>query len=96
VRALDPEDEPQHGDAFPRNAVVDERGRVTWIDLEDACRGSRAWDLAVLVRSTGDPGIRAAAEDRVGGPLLEAAVELREVQAAVWRALHEARVARGW
>jgi Ser/Thr protein kinase RdoA (MazF antagonist) len=88
--------EPQHGDAFPRNAVVDERGHVTWIDLEDACLASPAWDLAVLVRSTGDAQVRAMAEARVGGEVLGTALELRELQAGVWNALHDARIARGW
>jgi Ser/Thr protein kinase RdoA (MazF antagonist) len=96
LRDLDPADEPQHGDAFPRNAVVDEAGRVTWIDLEDACRASPAWDLAVLARSTGDEQVRAAAHARVGRDALEAALELRTVQADVWNALHDARIARGW
>ncbi|HKF84348.1 MAG TPA: phosphotransferase [Candidatus Limnocylindrales bacterium] len=96
LQTLDPAEEPQHGDAFPRNAVVDDRDRVTWLDLEDACRGSRAWDLAVLVRSTHDPAIRAHAEERVGREILETALALREVQAEVWGVLHEARVARGW
>src|SRR6478609_520564 len=31
LRALDPALEPQHGDAFPRNALVDDAGRVIWI-----------------------------------------------------------------
>jgi hypothetical protein len=96
LRDLDPADEPQHGDAFPRNAVVDEAGRVTWIDLEDACRASPAWDLAVLARSTGDEQVRAAAQARVGRDALEAALELRTLQADVWNALHDARIARGW
>jgi hypothetical protein len=96
LRALDPAVEPQHGDAFPRNAVVDERGHVTWIDLEDACLASPAWDLAVLVRSTGDAQVRAMAEARVGGEVLGTALELRELQAGVWNALHDARIARGW
>ena len=95
LRALDPDEEPQHGDAFPRNAVVDDGGHVTWIDLEDACRASRAWDLAVLVRNTGDAAIRAVAEERVGREVLALAMALREVQADVWRALHDARVAPG-
>ena len=96
LRALDPELEAQHGDAFPRNTLVDDAGRVIWIDLEDACRASPAWDLAVLARSTGDPAVRAAGEDRVGRDALEAAIALREVQAEVWTVLHDARVARGW
>jgi hypothetical protein len=96
LRALDPALEPQHGDAFPRNTVTDLAGTVTWIDLEDACRASPAWDLAVLVRHTGDAGVRAAAEARVGRDVLDTAIALRGVQGEVWNALHDARVARGW
>ncbi len=96
LRALDPALEPQHGDAFPRNTVVDGAGHVTWIDLEDACRASPAWDLAVLVRHTGDAAVRAAGDARVGREVLDAAIALRGVQAEVWNALHDARVARGW
>src|SRR3954468_3778444 len=54
---LDPVVVPQHGDAFPRNAVPRRDGGATWIDLEDACRAPRSWDLAVLARNTGDDGI---------------------------------------
>jgi len=96
LRALDPALEPQHGDAFPRNTVVDRAGRVTWIDLEDACRASPAWDLAVLARNTGDPAVWAAAVAAVGQEAVETASALRAIQADVWTALHEARVARGW
>jgi hypothetical protein len=96
LRALDPALEPQHGDAFPRNTVVGESGAVTWIDLEDACLASPAWDLAVLVRHTGDAAVQAAAEERVGREVLDTAIALRGVQAEVWNALHDARVARGW
>jgi len=93
---VDPSLEPQHGDAFPRNTVVDLAGRVTWIDLEDACLASPAWDLAVLVRHTADTTVRAAAEARVGREVLDTAIALRGVQGEVWNALHDARVARGW
>jgi hypothetical protein len=96
VRALDPALEPQHGDAFPRNTVTSRAGSVTWIDLEDACLASPSWDLAVLVRYTGDPTVRAAAEARVGRAVLDTAIALRGVQGEVWNALHDARVARGW
>jgi hypothetical protein len=96
LETLAPGLEPQHGDAFPRNTVVDHAGRVTWIDLEDACRASPAWDLAVLVRNTNDGGVRAAAEARVGREVLDTAMALRAVQGEVWTALHGARVARGW
>jgi hypothetical protein len=96
LRELDPTLEPQHGDAFPRNTVTSLAGTVTWIDLEDACRASPSWDLAVLVRHTGDPAVRAAAEARVGREVLDAAIALRGVQGEVWNALHDARVARGW
>ncbi|HEY3334068.1 MAG TPA: aminoglycoside phosphotransferase family protein [Candidatus Limnocylindrales bacterium] len=91
-----PERMAQHGDAFPRNAVISLGGRVTWIDLEDACRGPRAWDLAVLARNTGDAAVWAAAEAAVGRDALEAASALRAIQSDVWTALHDARVARGW
>jgi Ser/Thr protein kinase RdoA (MazF antagonist) len=94
--AADPALVPQHGDAFPRNAVVALDGRVTWIDLEDACLGSRAWDLAVLARNTDDPEVRAAAIAAVGSTALATAMELRAIQAETWSALHDARVARGW
>src|SRR6185436_9725131 len=96
LRALDPTLEPQHGDAFPRNTVVDRAGQVTWIDLEDACLASAAWDLAVLARSTGDAAVRAAAEARVSREVLDTAIALRVVQADVWNTLHDARLARGW
>jgi hypothetical protein len=96
LRALDPSLEPQHGDAFPRNTLMPTPGRVTWIDLEDACLASPSWDLAVLVRHTRDPAVRAGAEARVGGEVLDTAIALREVQGGVWVALHDARVARGW
>jgi hypothetical protein len=96
LRALDPSLEPQHGDAFPRNTVTAVGGRVTWIDLEDACMASPSWDLAVMVRNTDDAGVRRRAEERVGADVLEAAVRLREVQADVWTALHDARARRGW
>ena len=69
---------------------------MTWIDLEDACRASPSWDLAVLVRHTGDPAVQATAATRVGREVLDTAIALRGVQAEVWSALHDARVARGW
>ena len=96
LRELDPTLEPQHGDAFPRNTVTSLAGTVTWIDLEDACRASPSWDLAVLVRHTGDRRVREAAEARVGREMLDTAIALRGVQGEAWNALHDARVARGW
>jgi len=93
---LDPVVVPQHGDAFPRNAVPRRDGGATWIDLEDACRAPRSWDLAVLARNTGDDGILRAATERVGEDALATAWALREIQAEVWIALHDARVRRGW
>jgi hypothetical protein len=91
----DPVVVPQHGDAFPRNTVVTARG-VVWIDLEDACRGSATWDLAVLARNTGDAGLRGEAERRHGPRAVQAAWGLREIQSQAWMALHQARIARGW
>jgi hypothetical protein len=96
LEALDRPVVPQHGDAFPRNAVRAAEGVVTWIDLEDACRGPRAWDLAVLARNTDDAEVWAAATADVGAEALSTASSLRSIQAEIWRALHEARVTRGW
>jgi Phosphotransferase enzyme family len=36
-----------HGDAHPGNLLV-RQGECVWIDLEETCRGPRAFDLAVL------------------------------------------------
>jgi hypothetical protein len=96
LETLDGQETPQHGDAFPRNAVRSVAGVVTWIDLEDACRGSRAWDLAVLARNADDADVWAAATAAVGADALSAAAALRSIQAEVWAALHHARVVRGW
>jgi Phosphotransferase enzyme family len=91
----DPDLRPQHGDAFPRNTVVSERG-IVWIDFEDACLGSRLWDLGTLALWTGDDGVRAEAEHRHGADAVATAMALRRVQGTVWNALHRARVDRGW
>ena len=50
----------------------------------------------MLARNTGDPVVRAAAVAAVGREAVETASALRAIQAEVWTALHEARVARGW
>jgi hypothetical protein len=79
-----------HGDAFPRNALV-VGGRVVWLDFEDSCLGPPAWDHAILVRDTGDPAVRRILADRDGAAVLDLAIELRGLQARVWRTLHDAR-----
>jgi hypothetical protein len=71
-------------------------GGATWIDLEDACLGPRSWDLAVLARNCADDSILRAVTERVGEEALATAWALREIQAEVWIALHDARVRRGW
>ena len=91
-RLLDaaPDRQALHGDAFPRNAIV-AKGRVVWLDFEDACTGPVAWDHAILVRDTDDPGVKADLVRRDGREVLALAIELRGLQARVWRLLHDAR-----
>jgi hypothetical protein len=79
-----------HGDAFPRNALVTDRG-IVWIDLEDACSGPAIWDLATLARRDGTPEVLARIGERHDPEALRAAIALRQVQADVWNALHDAR-----
>ena len=50
----------------------------------------------MLARNTGDPAVWSAAVAAVGPEAVETASALRAIQADVWTALHEARVARGW
>ncbi len=90
--AASPERQPLHGDGFPRNSLVTPRG-VVWIDFEDTCVGPRAWDHAILVRDTEDPAVTRILRARHGAAVLDLATELRGLQAAVWRVLHDARQA---
>jgi hypothetical protein len=88
--ALAPDRQPLHGDAFPRNSLLTPSG-VVWIDLEDCCEGPLAWDHAVLIWNTEDPGVERTLRERDGPAAIEAAMALREIQAGVWRRLHDAR-----
>lgn len=82
--------QPLHGDAFPRNSLVTPAG-VVWIDFEDCCSGPVAWDHAILIRDTGDRDVERACRARDGDAAIDAAMELRGIQASVWRVLHDAR-----
>jgi hypothetical protein len=82
--------QPLHGDAFPRNSLLTASG-VVWIDLEDCCSGPAAWDHAVLIRNVEDPTVERTLRDRDGDAAIDAAMALREIQAGIWRLLHDAR-----
>lgn len=88
--ALAPDRQALHGDAFPRNSLVTPAG-VVWIDFEDCCAGPVAWDHAILVRDTEDADVEYELRARDGDAALDAAIELRGIQARVWRILHDAR-----
>jgi hypothetical protein len=82
-----------HGDAHPGNLLGTPGGWV-WADLEDSCRGPRAWDLAVL-RWTRQLDGRAAV-DALADPPTDEELEpyrwLRLLHAAAWWFVHAARV----
>jgi hypothetical protein len=62
-----------HGDAHPGNLLWTSAGWL-WTDLEETCRGPRAFDLAVLIRGqdAGDAATALAAyADATGQPLPE-------------------------
>jgi hypothetical protein len=88
--ALTTDRQALHGDAFPRNSLVTPSG-IVWIDLEDCCVGPVAWDHAVLIWNTEDPAVERVLRDRDGNAAIDAAMALREIQAGVWRLLHDAR-----
>ena len=88
--ALTADRQPLHGDAFPRNSLVTPSG-IVWIDLEDCCEGPVAWDHAVLIWNTEDPVVERVLRERDGTAAIDAAMALREIQAGVWRLLHDAR-----
>jgi aminoglycoside phosphotransferase (APT) family kinase protein len=74
-----------HGDAHPGNLLATPGGRL-WTDLEDACPGPRAWDLACL-RATSRLDGRAALDALPGAPTdaeLAPWLELRRLHAAAW------------
>jgi aminoglycoside phosphotransferase (APT) family kinase protein len=82
-----------HGDTHPGNLLATPAGWL-WADLEDSCRGPRAWDLAVL-RWTGRLDGRAAV-DALAAPPADAELEpyrwLRLLHGAAWWFVHAVRV----
>ena len=90
VVAAAPDRQALHGDAFPKNSLVTDRG-IVWIDFEDCCWGPVAWDHATLLRRIDDDATATEIRRRHGRKALEAAVALRGIQADVWTVLHDAR-----
>lgn len=82
------EPRPLHGDASLSNLFVT-AGGLMWSDLEDACLGPAAWDLAVLARSAGPEGPDVLRAYGGGTTLDDIApfVAARELQAALWAAV---------
>jgi hypothetical protein len=81
-----------HGDASMSNLLRTESGPV-WIDLEDACAGPVAWDIAGLVSSARARGQSAkfidellAAYGEPGAHDLEAFLEAHALYEIVWQA----------
>lgn len=91
--ALAPDRDVLHGDTHPGNLLATPEGWV-WADLEDSCRGPRAWDLAVLRWTTRLDG--RAAMDALATPPADAELEpyrwLRLLHAAAWWFVHAVRV----
>jgi hypothetical protein len=90
---LAPDREVLHGDAHPGNLLATRAGWV-WADLEDTCRGPRAWDLAVL-RWTRRLDGRAALAAVDGAPSDEELAPyrwLRSLHGAAWWFVHAVRV----
>jgi streptomycin 6-kinase len=88
--AAAPDRQALHGDAFPRNSLVTERG-IVWIDFEDCCSGPAIWDHATLLRRIDEGATAATIRQRHDPDVLAAAVALRGIQADVWTVLHDAR-----
>ena len=94
LAALDGPSGPElvlHGDAHPGNLLWTPAGWL-WTDLEETCRGPRAFDLAVLVRGQGadDAATALAAYANLTGEPLPGPGELawfdwaRALEGAVW------------
>jgi hypothetical protein len=93
--AMVPDRQALHGDAFPRNSLVTERG-VVWIDFEDCCSGPVIWDHSTLLRridddATGNGAAVATIRARHGDDAVRVALVLRGLQEEVWSLLHDAR-----
>jgi len=93
VVAAAPDRQALHGDAFPKNSLVTDRG-IVWIDFEDCCSGPIAWDHATLLRRIDDDATATEIRRRHGTEALDGAVALRGIQADVWTVLHDARAER--
>lgn len=79
-----------HGDAHPGNLPLAD-GQWRWTDFEEACRGPREWDLAVLAGNLGadaPAALRAYAEVIGETPCEPADLapfhRARELEALVW------------
>ena len=79
------DDQALHGDAHPGNLLRTPSG-WTWCDLEDACSGPIAWDLACVAGSTRVDG--AAALEAYGGDVAPAFRELRRLHVTAWTCLY--------
>jgi hypothetical protein len=85
-----PEAQPLHGDPHLGNLLRTSGGGLVWNDLEEACRGPVAWDIAVLARSAGAFGAPVALEGYGPHPpeaVLEPFFDARRLQAAGWLAI---------
>jgi Ser/Thr protein kinase RdoA (MazF antagonist) len=90
LTAAAPDRQALHGDAFPKNSLVTDRG-IVWIDFEDCCSGPVIWDHATLLRRVDDDAIAATIRLRHGPDALQLALDLRGLQEEVWTVLHDAR-----
>jgi hypothetical protein len=79
-----------HGDAHRRNVLRTASG-LLWVDFEDACHGSVAWDLACLGRRSGPAAIAAYGDERPSDAELAPFLAARALQSAVWEAVFAAR-----
>lgn len=80
-----------HGDPHPGN-LLRTTGGWTWADLEDACSGPVAWDLACLAQSRridGEAAVRAYGADPA---TLASWRELRRLHATAWTCLYAERL----
>jgi Ser/Thr protein kinase RdoA (MazF antagonist) len=85
-----PEAQALHGDPHLGNLLRTAGGGLIWNDLEDACRGPVAWDVAVLAGSAGAfgaPAALAAYGPHPSEAALEPFFEARRLQAAGWLAI---------
>jgi hypothetical protein len=87
MRAVSLPAQALHGDANHRNVLMTEQG-LCWTDFEDACSGPVAWDIATVLRRSGDEARRAYGDgpaDAELAPFMAA----REVQAEIWMLVYD-------